>query len=92
MKVSRDVETKFIVDIPIEERFFKLPVDNFLSVINVVPTEPQIAIINAINDPRFTRIVACLSRRNGKSFVCYNILAMLKLLEPGSSVLIMSPN
>lgn len=92
MKVSRDVETKFIVDIPIEERFFKLPVDNFLSVINVVPTEPQIAIINAINDPRFTRIVACLSRRNGKSFVCYNVLALLKLLEPGSSVLIMSPN
>lgn len=92
MKVSRDVETKFIVDIPIEERFFKLPVENFLNVINVTPTEPQIAIINAINDPRFTRIVACLSRRNGKSFVCYNVLALLKLLEPGSSVLIMSPN
>ena len=50
MKVSRDVETKFIVDIPIEERFFKLPVENFLNVINVTPTEPQIAIINAIND------------------------------------------
>lgn len=92
MKVSRDVETKFIVDIPIEERFFKLPVENFLNVINVTPTEPQIAIINAINDPRFTRIVACLSRRNGKSFVCYNVLALLKLLEPGSSVLVMSPN
>ena len=92
MKTSRDIESKYIVDLPIEKRFFKLPVENFLNVINITPTEPQIAIINAINDPRYTRVVACLSRRNGKSFVCYNVLAMLKLLEPNSSVLIMSPN
>ena len=93
MKVSREhVRYDKIVDFPLNQRFFKLPVDNFLDVIGITPTAPQIAIINAMNDPTITRVVACLSRRNGKSFICYNVLAMMKLLEPGSSVLIMSPN
>ena len=93
MKVSREnISFDKITDFPLNQRFFKLPVDNFLDVIGITPTAPQIAIINAMNDPTITRVVACLSRRNGKSFICYNVLAMMKLLEPGSSVLIMSPN
>ena len=93
MKVSREhVRYDKVIDFPLNQRFFKLPVDNFLDVIGITPTAPQIAIINAMNDPTITRVVACLSRRNGKSFICYNVLAILKLLEPGSSVLVVSPN
>lgn len=52
---------------------------------------PQIALINAINDPRFRFVCAALSRRLGKTYIA-NIIAQLIQLVPGCNVLIMSPN
>lgn len=91
MQVSRPIEHKELKDFPLAERFLKLPIDNYLNLLGITPSEPQIAVINAINDSNYRFIVACLSRRVGKSFIAYNI-AFLKALEPGVKILIMAPN
>ena len=52
--VSRDdVEKYEIVSFPIEERFFKLPVEGFLDVEGLFPRPAQIPVINALNDPKY---------------------------------------
>ena len=92
MKVSRDfIDIDALVEYNIHERFFKLPVDNMLEIEGIIPNRPQIAIINALNDPRIRFVTACVSRRVGKSFIAYT-LGFLKSLEPFSKVLIMCPN
>lgn len=92
MKVSRSyVNVNTLVTFPVEERFLKLPIENFLAIKGVVPIPPQLALINAINSPRHRFIVACLSRRTGKTYIA-NHLAFLKALEPKAKVLIVSPN
>ena len=105
LKVSRNyVETEKITDFPTAERFIKLPIENYLKLLPAVdPTtqkmvtawdltnRPQIALINAINDPRHRFVCAALARRLGKPYIA-NILAQLVTLIPGSNVLIMSPN
>jgi phage terminase large subunit len=57
----------------------------------IEPIAPQIAIINAINDPVYRFVVACQSRRTGKTFIA-NSIAFLKAMEPGTKTLIVSPN
>lgn len=57
----------------------------------IVPIAPQYAIINALNDPAYRFIVACLSRRTGKTFIA-NTLGFLKGMEPNTKILIVSPN
>jgi hypothetical protein len=52
---------------------------------------PQIALINAVNNPDYRFICAALSRRLGKTFMT-NIIGQLVTLIPNSNVLIMSPN
>lgn len=92
MKVSRDwVVTDHLVELPVNERFMKIPIQNFLKEEGITPNPPQIAILNAINDPRSKFIVACISRRVGKSFIAYTI-AFLKALEPNQKILIVAPN
>ena len=92
MEISRDyLNYTEISDFPIETRFLKLPVENFLAIKNVVPIAPQIALINGLNDPKHRFIVACLSRRTGKTFIS-NTLAFLKAMEPKAKILIVSPN
>lgn len=100
MLVSRpDVETKEIVEYPIEDRFIKLPFENLLAVHGVSqetpngiePIPPQIALINAINSPKYRFVVAALSRRTGKTFIS-NLIAHAITLIPGSNVLVMAPN
>ena len=92
MEVSRPtVVFDSLVHFPTNERFLKLPVENFLRIEGIVPIAPQYALINALNDPRYRFIVACLSRRTGKTFIS-NTLAFLKALEPNTKVLIVSPN
>lgn len=87
-----------ITDFKPNERFVKLPVENYLKLLNFDGKNvfdelnaPQIAFINAINDPRFRFVCAALSRRLGKTFIA-NIIGQLVLLIPGCNVLIMSPN
>lgn len=57
----------------------------------IEPIAPQIAMLNAVNDPKHRQIVGCLSRRTGKTFIS-NTIAFLKAMEPGTTILIVSPN
>lgn len=91
MQNSRAIETQHILEYPVEDRFLKLPVEGFLKVQDIVPIEPQCAMINYVNGPDYRFIVACLSRRTGKTFIA-NTLAFLKAMEPGTKVLVVSPN
>jgi hypothetical protein len=59
--------------------------------LNVTPLPSQIAIINAINDPKYRFVSAAVSRRQGKTYIA-NIIGQLVSLVPGSNILIMSPN
>ena len=52
---------------------------------------PQLALINAINNPKYRFVCAALARRLGKTYIA-NIIAQLVSLVPGCNVLIISPN
>lgn len=91
MLVSRDYINVDTLEDFGKESFIKLPIENYLNLLGISPIAPQIALINAVNDPRHRFIVACLSRRTGKTYIA-NIIAQLLILVPGSNVLIMSPN
>ena len=58
---------------------------------NVKPLPSQVAIINAINNPKYRFVSAAVSRRQGKTYIA-NIIGQLVSLVPGSNILIMSPN
>ena len=105
LEISRKgVDTENVTDFPASTRFIKLPIIPYLKLLPVVDpityeksnawehtNRPQIALINAINDPRFRFVCAALSRRLGKTYIA-NIIAQLVLLVPNCNVLIMSPN
>lgn len=100
LKVSRDVDINEITEFDVNERFIKLPIDRYLQLLpspvgtgNVFDSlnRPQIALINAINSPKYRFVSAALSRRLGKTYIS-NIIAQLVLLIPNCNVLIMSPN
>lgn len=80
-----------LVDFGVEERCLKLPIQRFLDLEGIEPLQPQMAMINALNDPTYKQIVGCLSRRTGKTFIA-NAMAFLKAMEPNTNVLIVSPN
>lgn len=105
LKISRNyVERDALVDFPIKDRFIKLPIEGYLK---LLPTKdpdtgepcsvydtinrPQIALINAINDPRHRFVCAALARRLGKTYIA-NVIGQLVTLVPGANVLIISPN
>jgi phage terminase large subunit len=94
LTISRpDVERDVIVDFPATTRFIKLPIVNYLKLLDIYDTinRPQIALINAINDPKYRFVCAALARRLGKTYIA-NIIGQLVTLVPGSNVLIISPN
>jgi hypothetical protein len=92
IKVSHeDISSTEILSYPQAERFIKLPIENYLHLLEIEPIGPQIALINAINNPNYRFVTACLSRRTGKTFIS-NVIAQLVTLVPNSNVLIMSPN
>lgn len=94
LTVSRNyVKTDEIEDFPLDQRFIKLPIVPYLKLLGVWDTinKPQIALINAINDPRHRFVCAALARRLGKTYIA-NIVAQLVTLIPGCNVLIISPN
>lgn len=83
-----------------DRRGIKLPVENYLKLLPSPVSSlsvfddinrPQIALVNAVNSPRYRFICAALSRRLGKTFIA-NIIGQLVLLVPNCNVLIMSPN
>lgn len=85
------------------KRFIKLPIEAYLELLPVPLSDgttsncwaeinrPQIALINAVNNPQYRFICAALSRRLGKTYIA-NVIAQLVTLIPGSNVLIMAPN
>ena len=99
--VSRDdIDRYNITEYPADKRFIKLPIANYLKLLNMERgkpsvyeqlNRPQIALINAVNCPKYRFVCAALSRRLGKTFIA-NIIGQLVLLVPGCNVLIMSPN
>ena len=92
MQVSRsNILVDKIVQFPTQDRFLKLPFENLLKIHEVTPIAPQIALINAINDPQYRFVVAALSRRTGKTFIS-NLIAHAVMLMPGSVILVMAPN
>lgn len=94
LTISRpDVASDAITNFPASERFIKLPIENYLKLLGVWETMngPQIALINAINDPKYRFVCAALARRLGKTYIA-NIISQLVSLIPGCNVLIISPN
>jgi phage terminase large subunit len=105
LKISRDyVNPDTLQEFPVATRFIKLPIEGYLKLLpakdpdtglacSVFDTinRPQIALINAVNDPRHRFVCAALSRRLGKTYIS-NIVGQLVTLVPGSNVLIISPN
>ena len=59
--------------------------------LEVTPLPSQVAIINAINSPKYRFVSAAVSRRQGKTYIA-NIIGQLVSLVPNSNILIMSPN
>ena len=92
LDISRkDVTSEYLMEFEVPERFIKLPIANYLGLLDVEPNGPQTAIINAINNPKYRFISAAVSRRVGKTYIA-NIIGQVVSLVPGSNILIMSPN
>ncbi len=87
----RDILSDQIYDLQSETRFLKLPVAPYLKLLGVEALPSQVAIINAINNPKYRFISAAVSRRQGKTYIA-NIIGQLVSLVPNSNILIMSPN
>ena len=94
LNISRpDIEFEQITDFSAKDRFIKLPIENYLKLLGISDTvnNPQRALINAVNNPKYRFICAALARRLGKTYIA-NIIGQLVTLVPGCNVLIMSPN
>ena len=94
LTISRpDVDCDHIQVFDPTTRFIKLPIDNYLRLLNLYDTinRPQVALINAVNDPKYRFICAALARRLGKTYIA-NVIGQLVTLVPNSNVLIISPN
>ena len=87
----RDITGDNILELQSETRFLKLPIPPYLELLGVEPLPSQVAIINAINNPKYRFVCAAVSRRQGKTYIA-NIIGQLVSLVPGSNILIMSPN
>ena len=91
LKVSRpDISSEELQDFPPDKRFIKLPIQSYMELLGIEPIRSQIALLNAINNPKYRFIVAALSRRQGKTYIA-NIIGQLTALVPGTNILIMSP-
>lgn len=105
LTISRpDVDCKAITEFPLVDRFIKLPIQSYLKLLPATDpstgekstawdqtNDPQLALINAINNPKYRFVCAALARRLGKTYIS-NIIAQLVVLVPNCNVLIMSPN
>jgi phage terminase large subunit len=92
LEISRkDIPRGDIVEYSSEERFIKLPIMPYMELLGITPIPSQVAIINAINNPKYRFICGAVSRRQGKTYIS-NIIGQLMALVPNSHVLLMSPN
>ena len=105
LTISRpDVESEMLTEFPVESRFIKLPIINYLKLLPAVDpvthnmgtaweqiNRAQVALINAVNNPNYRFICAALARRLGKTYIA-NVIGQLVMLVPGCNILIISPN
>ena len=92
IEISRkDIFAEYIADYCQESKFLKLPVEPYMDLLGITPLPSQVAIINAINNPKYRFVCAAISRRQGKTYIA-NIIGQLVSLVPNSNILIMSPN
>ena len=105
LEISRpDISADELTDYSEKERFIKLPIRAYLELLPAIDpltllpstvweqiNRPQIALINAINNPKYRFVSAALSRRLGKTYIA-NIIGQIVTLIPYCNVLIMSPN
>ena len=98
MEVSRpDIASEYFEEYPPDVSFLKFPAEKYLGLLKGPDGSPmkalpsQMAVVNAINNPRYRFVCAALSRRQGKTFIA-NVIGQLVTLLPGAQVLIMSPN
>lgn len=94
LEISRpDVESDQLTPFSPEERYIKLDIRAYMELLGIWETvnKPQLALINAINNPKYRFVCAALSRRLGKTYIA-NVVGQLVTLVPGSNVLIISPN
>ena len=92
LEISRkDVTAHNLMEYDPEIRYLKLPVKGYLDLLNIEPIPSQIALINAINNPKYRFVCAALSRRQGKTYIS-NVIGQLMALIPNTNILLMSPN
>ena len=92
LEISRkDIPKGDIVEYSSEDRFIKLPIMPYMNLLGITPIPSQVAIINAINNPKYRFICGAVSRRQGKTYIS-NIIGQLMALVPNSHILLMSPN
>ncbi len=92
LEISRkDIPEGELVSYSSEERFIKLPVMPYMDLLGITPIPSQVAIINAINNPKYRFICGAVSRRQGKTYIS-NIIGQLTALVPNTNILLMSPN
>ena len=71
IEISRsDIIGDYILDLKSEARFLKLPIEPYLELLEVTPLPSQVAIINAVNSPKYRFVSAAISRRQGKTYIC----------------------
>jgi len=105
LTISRpDVDAAAITEFPADRRFIKLPITNYLKLLPAVDpatgvagtawdqiNRAQVALINAVNNPKYRFVCAALARRLGKTYIA-NVIGQLVMLVPGCNILIISPN
>ena len=92
LELSRkDVTADHLMEYDPEDRYLKLPVDSYLNLLGIDPIPSQVALINAINNPKYRFICGALSRRQGKTYIS-NVIGQLMALVPNTHILLMSPN
>lgn len=102
LTISRDdVDRDSITEFDVVDRFIKLPIIPYLKLLPAPVglegtvydnlNKAQIALINAVNNPKYRFICAALARRLGKTYMA-NIIGQLVSLIPGFNVLVISPN
>ena len=77
IEISRsDIVSDYLMELDLETRFIKLPIDGYLNLLNITPNSSQTAIINAINTDKYRFVCAAVSRRQGKTYIS-NIIGQL---------------
>ena len=79
------------MEFDVADRFIKLPIIEYMNLLGITPNSSQMALINAVNSPKYRFVCAALSRRQGKTYIT-NVIGQLVSLVPGSNILSMSPN